>query len=50
MVTYFFLFAVKTGKYRSGDETRPGVVPPDEIFDSFAGFIDSLLLDRIFEF
>ncbi|KIM42602.1 hypothetical protein M413DRAFT_444307 [Hebeloma cylindrosporum] len=38
---------VKTGKYRAGDEKRPGVVPPDEIFDSFADFIDSLLSDRI---
>ncbi|KZP26167.1 hypothetical protein FIBSPDRAFT_949637 [Athelia psychrophila] len=36
---------VKTGKYRSGDESRPGVEPPDEIFDSFAGFVDSLLVD-----
>ncbi|KAF8972039.1 HAD-like domain-containing protein, partial [Flammula alnicola] len=34
---------VKTGKYRKGDERRPGVVPPDEVFDSFAAFIDSLL-------
>lgn len=34
--------AVKTGKYRSGDESRPGVVPPDEVYDSFASFIDSL--------
>jgi hypothetical protein len=39
--------AVKTGKYRAGDEKRPGVVPPDEVFDSFADFIDSLLSDRI---
>jgi len=38
---------VKTGKYRAGDETRPGVVPPDEVFDSFAEFIDNLLLDRV---
>ncbi|PPQ68568.1 hypothetical protein CVT24_005580 [Panaeolus cyanescens] len=34
---------VRTGKYRSGDEVRPGVTPPDEIFDSFAAFIDSLV-------
>ncbi|KAF9037069.1 HAD-like domain-containing protein [Panaeolus papilionaceus] len=34
---------VKTGKYRPGDEYRPGVTPPDEIFDSFAAFVDSLL-------
>ncbi|KAJ3570407.1 hypothetical protein NP233_g4423 [Leucocoprinus birnbaumii] len=34
---------VKTGKYRSGDESRPGMTPPDEVFDSFAAFVDSLL-------
>ncbi|KAH9483333.1 Haloacid dehalogenase-like hydrolase domain-containing protein 2 [Psilocybe cubensis] len=34
---------VKTGKYRPGDETRKGIVPPDEIYDSFSDFIDSLL-------
>ena len=34
---------VKTGKYRSGDETRPGIVPPDEVFGSFKEFVDSLL-------
>ncbi len=34
---------VKTGKYRPGDELRPGVVPPDEVYDSFASFVDSLL-------
>ncbi|KIJ93213.1 hypothetical protein K443DRAFT_684661 [Laccaria amethystina LaAM-08-1] len=33
---------VKTGKYRPGDEEKPGVVPPDEVFESFAAFIDSL--------
>ncbi|KAF7776497.1 hypothetical protein Agabi119p4_4890 [Agaricus bisporus var. burnettii] len=27
---------VKTGKYRAGDEARPGIVPPDEVFSSFA--------------
>lgn len=35
---------VKTGKYRPGDEEKPGIVPPDEVFESFAAFIDSLLL------
>ncbi|RXW19964.1 hypothetical protein EST38_g5899 [Candolleomyces aberdarensis] len=34
---------VKTGKYREGDESKPGVVPPDEVYDSFASFVDSLL-------
>ena len=37
---------VKTGKYRPGDEQRPGVVPPDEVCDSFAAFVDSLLKDQ----
>ncbi|KAF9478452.1 HAD-like protein [Pholiota conissans] len=36
---------VRTGKYRPGDENRPGIVPPDEISDSFAEFIDSLFSD-----
>ncbi|PPQ72406.1 hypothetical protein CVT26_003799 [Gymnopilus dilepis] len=36
---------VKTGKYRPGDENRPGLVPPDEVCDSLATFIDSLLRD-----
>jgi ribonucleotide monophosphatase NagD (HAD superfamily) len=31
---------VRTGKYRSGDETKPGVVPPDETVDSFAEWVD----------
>ncbi|KXN88328.1 Haloacid dehalogenase-like hydrolase domain-containing protein 2 [Leucoagaricus sp. SymC.cos] len=34
---------VKTGKYRDGDERRPGITPPDELFDSFSSFVDSLL-------
>ena len=34
---------VKTGKYRVGDESRLGIVPPDEVWDSFASFVDSLL-------
>ncbi|KAI5985544.1 HAD-like domain-containing protein [Pisolithus albus] len=34
---------VKTGKYRTGDETREGVVPPDEVCDSFADFVDRFL-------
>ncbi|KAG0698944.1 HAD-like domain-containing protein [Suillus ampliporus] len=34
---------VKTGKYRAGDESKDGVHPPDEVWDSFADFIDSLL-------
>lgn len=34
---------VKTGKYRPGDESRQGVVPPDEVFETFADFVDSLL-------
>ena len=42
-----FIPLVKTGKYRVGDEVRPDVVPPDEVFNSFAEFIDSLLSDRI---
>ena len=37
---------VRTGKYRQGDETKKGVVPPDEICDSFSSFVDSLLQDR----
>lgn len=34
---------VKTGKYRSGDEHKAGAVPPDEVADSFADFVKSLL-------
>ncbi|KAG2132100.1 HAD-like domain-containing protein [Suillus clintonianus] len=34
---------VKTGKYRSGDECKDGVHAPDEVCDSFADFVDSLL-------
>ncbi|KAH8115624.1 HAD-like domain-containing protein [Phellopilus nigrolimitatus] len=40
---------VKTGKYRPGDESRPGVRPPDEVQDSFAAFVDDLVQDRILE-
>ncbi|KAF7433774.1 hypothetical protein PC9H_005739 [Pleurotus ostreatus] len=34
---------VRTGKYRPGDEDRPGVAPPDEVYDSLAEFVDTLL-------
>ncbi|KIY44847.1 hypothetical protein FISHEDRAFT_50551 [Fistulina hepatica ATCC 64428] len=34
---------VRTGKYRPGDESKPGVVPPDEVCGSFTSFVDSLL-------
>ncbi|KAI0092858.1 haloacid dehalogenase-like hydrolase domain-containing protein 2 [Irpex rosettiformis] len=34
---------VKTGKYREGDEHRQGITPPDEVWDTFADFVDSLL-------
>ncbi|TFK34361.1 haloacid dehalogenase-like hydrolase domain-containing protein 2 [Crucibulum laeve] len=37
---------VKTGKYRDGDENKPGVVPPNEVFNSFATFVDKLLLEQ----
>jgi hypothetical protein len=36
-------WAVKTGKYRPGDEHRENLDPPDEVCDSFAVFVDSLL-------
>ena len=39
----YYLVLVKTGKYRKGDEIKAGVVSPDEIFDSFASFVDNLL-------
>ena len=42
-----FIPAVKTAKYRTDDEVRPSVVPPDEVFDTFAEFVDRLLSDRI---
>lgn len=35
--------AVKTGKYRQGDEKRKGTQSPDELCDSFADFVDRLL-------
>lgn len=38
---------VKTGKYRPGDENRPGVVPPDEVFESFSSFIEELLTKQV---
>jgi hypothetical protein len=38
-------FSVKTGKYRAGDESREGVVGPDEVYESFAEFVDSLGLE-----
>ncbi|KAI6160914.1 HAD-like domain-containing protein [Pisolithus thermaeus] len=39
----FWRVLVKTGKYRAGDETREGVVPPDEVCESFADFVDRFL-------
>ncbi|KAJ7718375.1 HAD-like domain-containing protein [Mycena maculata] len=36
---------VRTGKYRPGDEHRPDV-PPDEVVDSFATFVESLMAAR----
>lgn len=35
--------AVRTGKYRPGDECRAGLAPPDEVHASFADFVDALL-------
>ncbi|KDQ57308.1 hypothetical protein JAAARDRAFT_131357 [Jaapia argillacea MUCL 33604] len=37
---------VKTGKYRPGDESKPGVRPPDEVSASFAEWVDSVLANR----
>ncbi|KAI0052759.1 hypothetical protein FA95DRAFT_1579784 [Auriscalpium vulgare] len=37
-----FRVLVRTGKYRPGDESKEGLVPPDEVHDSFATFVDSL--------
>ncbi|KAJ7073507.1 haloacid dehalogenase-like hydrolase domain-containing protein 2 [Mycena belliarum] len=37
---------VRTGKYRPGDESRTPV-PPDEVVDSFAAFIDEILADSL---
>ncbi|KAL0948792.1 hypothetical protein HGRIS_008922 [Hohenbuehelia grisea] len=34
---------VRTGKYRPGDENKQGVTPPDEVHDSFASFVASVL-------
>ncbi|GJE97246.1 hypothetical protein PsYK624_134620 [Phanerochaete sordida] len=34
---------VRTGKYRPGDEHRPCVVPPNEVHDSIAAVVESLL-------
>ncbi|KAF4600323.1 hypothetical protein EYR38_004948 [Pleurotus pulmonarius] len=34
---------VRTGKYRPGDEYKPGVAPPDEVYDSLGEFVDTLL-------
>ncbi|KAI0254596.1 HAD-like domain-containing protein [Lactifluus subvellereus] len=39
----FWRVLVRSGKYRDGDETKEGVRPPDEVCDSFALFVDSLL-------
>jgi hypothetical protein len=36
--------AVKTGKYRTGDETRDGLKQPDEVCESFAEWVNDLLL------
>ena len=40
---YFWFRLVKTGKYRAGDENRPGAVSPDEVFETFADFMESLI-------
>ncbi|KAI5121747.1 hypothetical protein M0805_009036 [Coniferiporia weirii] len=37
---------VRTGKYRPGDESRPGLLPPDEMQDSFATFVAELFKDK----
>lgn len=39
----FWRVLVKSGKYRNGDETKEDVRPPDEVYDSFASFVESLL-------
>jgi len=39
----FWRVLVRSGKYRDGDETKEGVRPPDEVCDSFASFVESLL-------
>ncbi|KAH8996692.1 HAD-like domain-containing protein [Lactarius akahatsu] len=39
----FWRVLVRSGKYRNGDETKEGVRPPDEVCDSFASFVESLL-------
>ncbi|KAI0281774.1 HAD-like domain-containing protein [Russula aff. rugulosa BPL654] len=39
----FWRVLVRSGKYRDGDETRSGIRPPDEVCDSFASFVESLL-------
>lgn len=41
------LLTVKTGKYRSGDESRPGITPPDEVLDSFSAFVEVLLREQV---
>lgn len=39
----FWRVLVRSGKYRNGDETKEGVRSPDEVYDSFASFVESLL-------
>lgn len=43
LLTSMCLFTVRTGKYRPGDEYKQGVTPPDEVYDSLAQFVDTLL-------
>ena len=38
---------VKTGKYRPGDESRAGIQPADELFESFAACVDDLLASQL---
>lgn len=46
-VDFVVRVTVKTGKYRPGDENRPGAVPPDEVSDSFSAFIEELLAKQV---
>lgn len=41
------IYPVKTGKYQQGDEQREGVLPPNEVHDSFTTFVENLLQDRL---
>lgn len=38
--------AVKTGKYRPGDESRQDALPPDQVCTSFAEFVEALIEQR----